>query len=44
MEVTEKAGFSAHKLRFISVCCLYLNVISLEDIPDESGMRVDSKD
>jgi hypothetical protein len=43
MEAAEEAGFCDSAVRFINYCRLYLNVISLADITDESGMIIDSR-
>jgi hypothetical protein len=41
MEAAEEAGFCDSAVRFINYCQLYLNVISLADITNKSGMTID---
>jgi hypothetical protein len=43
MEAAEEAGFCDSAVRFMNYCRLYLNVISLADITNESGMTIDSR-
>jgi hypothetical protein len=43
MEWAEEMGFSLFELRFLNHCRLYLNVISVSDITNESGRSIDPK-
>ena len=42
MEWAEEMGFTSFELRFLNHCCLYLNVISVSDIANESGNNLDT--
>jgi AraC-like DNA-binding protein len=41
MELAEELGFSPYELRFLNHYRLFLNVISLSDIVNESGRSID---
>ena len=41
MELAEDLGFCSCELRFLNHCRLFLNVISLSDIVNESGRGID---
>jgi hypothetical protein len=44
MNTAEQTGISTHALCFINYCQIYLNDISLADITDESGMRIETSE